>query len=197
MTEVVNLAAHVRDKGSRGTARHLRRQGRVPGVVYGGTEAPVSIDIDRDIFVRTLRKGGFMHKVVDLDVEGKNVRVLPRDVQFHPVTDRPLHVDFQRLTAGTMVRVEVPVVFLNMDVCLGLKRGGVLNIVRHEIEVLTPADAIPDQFVVDLKERMIGDAIHINDITIPEGVKPTITRNFTIATIVAPSAGEAAAGAAS
>lgn len=199
MSEVHSLGAQPRARAGKGAARQTRREGRVPGVIYGNKQEPVMISVDPTELTRELHKPGFFATLFDLELEGTKHRVLPRDVQFDPVTDRPIHVDFLRVAADTKVHVNVPVVFLNEAASPGLKRGGVLNIVRHEIELICAADRIPHELTVDLTGLDIGDSIHISAIKLPEDVTPAITdRDFTVATIVAPSAqkGEAEAAAA-
>lgn len=195
MSDMLTLAAQQRDRGGKGASRALRREGRVPAVIYGGKEAAHSIQIEEKALVKLLNTGFFLNSVVEIEVEGKKYRTLPRDVQFHPVNDRPLHVDFLRVTRDSLVVVNVPVSFQNEEASPGLKRGGVLNVVRHEVEVRCPADAIPDEIFVDVSGREVGDSIHISSVTLPEGVTPTIERDFTIATIAAPSALKSEEGA--
>jgi large subunit ribosomal protein L25 len=166
----------------------MRRAGRVPAVVYGAKQAPSMISVDPKDLMRALRAGSFLATVFDVDVDGKTERVLPRDVQFDPLTDKPLHVDFLRVSPTTTVTVDIPVAFRNEEASPGLKRGGLLNIVRHEIEAHCRADAIPHHIEVDLTGLDIGDSVHISMVSLPEGVRPTITdRDFTVATIAAPT----------
>lgn len=189
MSQALSLKAVARNRAGKGASRASRREGRVPAVVYGNKEEPTLISVVEKDLMKLLNKGHFMNSVVDVDVEGgATERTLPRDVQFHPVTDRPLHVDFLRLSADTTIAVEVPVRFVDETLSPGLKRGGVLNIVRHEIEFECQPDSIPDEIVISLKGRDINDSIHISSIELPAGVTPTIKdRDFTIATLVAPS----------
>ncbi|MDX2027981.1 MAG: 50S ribosomal protein L25/general stress protein Ctc [Alphaproteobacteria bacterium] len=201
MTQVTTLAAGMRDRAGKGTVRAYRRQGQIPAVIYGDKQPPVSVVIEDKALTRQIETPGFFTHLIDLDVAGKKHRVLPRDVQYDPVTDRPLHVDFLRVSASTKVRVGVPVVFLNSDKSPGIKRGGTLNVVHHEIEVSCSPDKIPNKFEVSLEGLQINDALHLSAITFPEGVKPTThEKDFTIATIAVPSAirseNEAAAAAA-
>lgn len=189
MSDVDVIAAESRSDLGRGASRAARRSGRVPGVVYGAGKNTVSVSVDRHALNRELHRGGFYTRLYSLKLDGGTEQVLPRDVQVHPVTDVPLHVDFLRLAADTTIRLEIPVHFENDEEAPGIKRGGVLNVVRHEIEVECRADAIPESFTADLTGLDIGDAIRISDITLPEGVEPVITdRDFTIATIAASSA---------
>jgi large subunit ribosomal protein L25 len=189
MSEQLMLSAETRERAGKGASRALRREGRVPAVVYGGNEEPLAIHVEEKLLMRQLMTGHFMNSVVEISVGGKAVRTLPKDVAFHPVTDRPIHVDFLRLSANATVHVEVPVQFINEDKSPGLKRGGVLNIVRHELELVCEADKIPDDIIIDVTGFDVGASIHISHVTLPAGAKSAITdRDFTIATIVAPSA---------
>jgi large subunit ribosomal protein L25 len=196
MSEIENLSAEPRAGAGKGAARSVRRQGRVPGVVYGGKQPATLISLDYSRLIREINRGGFMHRVFDLAVDGQTIRVVPRDLQLDPVKDTPLHIDFLRIVAGASIEVELPVVFVNENASPGLKRGGVLNIVRHDISVRAPADAIPDAITVDLAGLDINDSIHISSVALPEGVTPAITdRDFTIATIAAPTVQTGEAGA--
>lgn len=187
MSDVLTLAAEARDRAGKGASRAVRREGRVPAVIYGNREAALSIHVEEKLLTKMLHTGHFMNSVVEITVDGKTHRTLPRDVQFHPVSDRPIHVDFLRVSADSLITVNVPVRFENEAASPGLKRGGVLNVVRHEIEMKCPANAIPDDIVVDVTGFDVGDSIHISSVKLPEGVKPVIDRDFTIATIAAPS----------
>ncbi len=201
MSETLKLAAELREKAGKGASRAVRRTGRVPAVIYGAGQTATPIHVEEKILVRQLSTGHFMNSVVEIEVDGQTIRTLPRDVQFHVVTDRPIHVDFLRLAGNAVITVAVPVHFIDEDKSPGMKRGGTLNVVRHEIQVDCRPDAIPDQIDVSLAGRDIGDSIHISAVTLPDGVEPHIhDRDFTIATVVAPSAlksetGEAAAEA--
>ena len=188
MSETLNLSAETRDRAGKGASRVLRREGRTPAVIYGGNEEPVAIHLEEKALNKALGTGHFFNSIVEITVGGKTVRTLPKDVAFHPVTDRPLHADFLRVSKNAEVHVNVPVVFANEEKSPGLKKGGVLNIVRHELEMVCAAGSIPDDIVVDVSGYEVGDSIHISAVTLPNGVKPAITdRDFTIATIVAPS----------
>ncbi len=189
MSDALTLPAEARERAGKGASRALRREGRVPAVVYGGKEDPLTIHVEAKELVRQLGSGHFMNSIVMIDVDGKSVRTLPKDVAFHPVTDRPLHADFLRLAKDAKVEVAVPVLFANEDDSPGLKKGGVLNVVRHELELICIADKIPTEIVIDVTGTEVGDSIHISSVTLPEGSESAITdRDFTIATIVAPSA---------
>ena len=189
MSDADVLAAQSRTEMGRGASRATRRSGRVPGVIYGAGKDTVTVSVDRRELDRELGRGGFYTRLYSLNVDDKSEQVLPREVQLHPVTDVPLHVDFLRLSGDATIRLQIPVYFENEEESPGVKRGGVVNIVRHEIEVNCRADAIPEGFTADLTGLDIGDAIRISDIVLPEGVEPVITdRDFTIATIAASSA---------
>jgi large subunit ribosomal protein L25 len=197
MAESIELKGWARGRSGKGGARATRREGRIPGVLYGDKKEPETIAVDYRAISLQLHTGHFQSTIFTLDVDGKKTRVIPRGVQLDPIRDFPIHVDFMRVGKDALVNVDVPVRFLNEAASPGLKRGGVLNIVRHEIAVRCPADAIPDHFEVDLTGLEIGDSVHISAITLPKGVRPTITeRNFTVATIVGRTAEEPAPGAA-
>jgi large subunit ribosomal protein L25 len=188
MSEQLTLSAETRERAGKGASRVLRREGRVPAVVYGNNEAPLSIHVEEKVLMKALHTGHFMNSVVMIDAGGKPVRTLPKDVQFHPVTDRPLHVDFLRISEHATVTVAVPIRFINDELSKGIKRGGVLNAVRHELDLVCDAAEIPEDVIVDLAGTDIGDSIHISQVTLPKGTTSAITdRDFTIATIVAPS----------
>ncbi len=188
MSETLTLPAEARERAGKGASRSLRREGRTPAVIYGGKEEPTMIHVEQKELVRQLGTGHFMNSIVIIEIGGKTVRTLPKDVAFHPVTDRPTHVDFLRLSGDSKVEVSVPVVFVNEDASPGLKKGGVLNVVRHELELLCPNADIPEEIQVDVTGKDIGDSIHISDVTLPKGVTSVITdRDFTIATVIAPS----------
>ena len=189
MSEALTLPAELRERAGKGASRELRRQGRVPAVIYGGKEEPTAIHIEERALLRQLGTGHFMNSIVMVEVNGKAVRTIPKDVAVHPVTDRPLHADFLRLAKDAKIQVAVPVTFTNEDDSPGLKKGGVLNVVRHDLELVCESDKIPDEIVLDVTGLDIGDSIHISHVTLPEGSVSAITdRDFTIATIVAPSA---------
>lgn len=197
MSEAMKLAGQVRERAGKGASRAVRLTGRVPAVIYGNKTAPVKIHIPEKELTRHLHTGHFMNSVVEVEVDGVVERTLPRDVQFHPVSDRPIHVDFLRLAADAVIDVAVPVHFSDEDKSPGMKRGGTLNIVRHEIELSCPSTAIPDQIEISLAGLDIGDSIHISAVKLPQGVTPVITdRDFTIVTMVAPSALQSADAAA-
>jgi large subunit ribosomal protein L25 len=182
------LAALIRERAGKGAARATRREGRVPAVVYGNKTEPLLISIDPLQLNQEMRKSGFFGHVFDIELGTEKFAVLPRDIQFHPLTDRPIHADFLRFSAETRVHVEVPVLFQNEAASPGLKRGGVLNTVRRTIELVCSPESIPENIVVDLTGLDIGSSIHISHVKLPEGVESAISdRDFTIATIAAPS----------
>ena len=189
MSEQLTLAAETRGQVGKGASRSLRREGRVPAVIYGDKKEPVSIHLEEKALMRALMTGHFMNSTVILDVAGTPALTLPKDVAFDPVTDRPVHVDFLRIGEHSTVTVQVPVRFINEDASPGIKRGGVLNIVRHDLELICDASEIPEQMDISLDGLDIGDSIHISSIKLPKGSKSAIDdRDFTIATVVAPSA---------
>jgi large subunit ribosomal protein L25 len=200
--QIIELAATARPRSGKGAARQARRDGRVPGVIYGDNQANETITLEFNELFKQFMKGQFTSTLISVNIDGRKVSVLPRDVQLDPVKDVPVHVDFQRVSKDSRIRVSVPVHFINEGLSPGLKRGGVLNIVRHEIEVTCPATAIPKFFEVNLEGLEIGRSVHISAVKLPEGVRPTIiNRDFTICTVagakkeeeVAPAPGVAAA----
>ena len=188
MADVSSLAAEAREEAGKGAARALRRGGRVPAVIYGDKKDTLSVSLDATELQHELANSGFYLRLYDVKVNGSTERVLPREVQRHPVSGKPLHVDFLRIAAGATITVNVGVEFINEEESPGLKRGGVLNVVRYEIELVCPADAIPESIVIDLTGLDIGDGVHISDVTLPADCAPTISdRDFTIATVAAPT----------
>ena len=189
MSEQLMLPAEARDRAGKGASRALRRDGRVPAVVYGEKTEPLSIHVEEKLLSKMLHTGHFMNSVVMIDFQGKPHRTLPKAVDFHPVSSRPIHVDFLRIGEHTKVHVNVPVRFDNDEESPGLKRGGVLNVVQHELDIVCDAANIPGEIHIDLTGLEIGDSIHISQVKLPEGVTPANTdEDFTVATIVAPSA---------
>jgi large subunit ribosomal protein L25 len=188
MADIVSLAAEPRERAGKGAARATRRAGRIPAVIYGNKETPIMISIHPIDLMHQIRGGGFFSSVYEIEAEGNKHRVLPRDIQLHPVTDQPLHVDFMRFSKSTRLVVEVSVVFLGEEDCPGLRQGGVLNIVRHAIEMRASPDQIPESIEIDLSSYNIGDSVHISSVRLPDDVELTITdRDFTVATIAAPT----------
>ena len=199
MPEITTLNAEPRAQAGKGAARAMRKAGRVPGIIYGDNKEPVMISLEPRELSRVLAKRGFLATVVELRVDDAVHRALPREVQLHPATDQPLHVDFMRVGVDTQVTVTVPVAFINHEMSVGLRRGGMLNIVRHGVALVCQVDNIPEQLVTDLNGLDIGDSVHISAVTLPPGSRLAITdRDFTIASIAASSAvrEEAAAAAA-
>ena len=189
MSEALTLPAELRERAGKGASRELRRSGRVPAVVYGGNEEPLTIHVEEKELRRQLGTGHFFNSIVEVEVGGKKVRTLPKDVAFHPVTDRPLHADFLRVAKDAKVHVNVPVVFINEEKSPGLKKGGVLNIVHHSLDLVCEADKIPDEITIDVTGLDVGDSIHIDSIKLPAGsADGSHEKDLTIATIVAPSA---------
>lgn len=203
MAQTSEIKASVRNGAGQGAARAVRRELRVPAVLYGGGKDPQNLSVDAKDITLTIGKGKFLSTVFTLDIDGKAEQAIPRDVQLDPVKDRVIHIDFQRVAKGSKIRVAVPVRFINDLASPGLKRGGVLNIVRHSVEVMAPAESIPEVFEFDLTGLEIGRSIHISSTNMPEGVRPVINnRDFTVATIAghlveeeAPGPGAAAAAA--
>lgn len=189
MSDQLTLAAETRDRVGKGASRSLRREGRVPAVIYGNNEDPTPVHVEEKALIKLLMTGHFMNSVIMVDIGGKPSRTLPKDVTFDVVTDRPVHVDFLRISEHAKVHVNVPVHFADEEKAPGIKRGGVLNIVRHELELVVDAAQIPDEIHISLAGLEVGDSIHISNVTLPKGAESAIDdRDFTIATIVAPSA---------
>ena len=187
--EIPDLVAEPRAGTGKGAARQARREGKVPGIVYGDHKDPVSIQFDFNKLLTKLRAGRFMSTLWNLKVDGQqDVRVICRSVQKDVVKDLPIHIDFMRLRSNSKVNLYIPVEFVNHETCPGLKKGGTLVTVRGEVELIVTAGDIPDHLTVDLEGLEVGDTIHINDVKLPKGVKATIDRNFVIANLAAPSA---------
>lgn len=188
MQKVTTIAAEARDRAGKGAARAVRRTGLVPAVIYGGKEKPELIALQQAAILKELHTGNFTSTIYDIDVGGRKVRVLPRDVQLDPIHDRPVHADFLRIVESSRLRLMIPVHFIDHGASPGLKKGGVLNIVRHEIEFFCRADSIPQSITISLADIEIGDSIHISAVKLPEGVKPVISdRDFTVATLAPPT----------
>ena len=189
MSEQLTLPAEQRERAGKGASRELRRNGRVPAVIYGDKKEALSVHVEEKLLTKMLSTGHFMNSVIMVDAGGKPHRTLPKDVQFHPVSSRPIHVDFLRIGEHSQVHVNVPVHFIDEELSPGIKRGGVLNLVRHDLELICDAAEIPEQIEISLTGLDVGDSIHISNVTLPKGSKSAIDdRDFTIATIVAPSA---------
>ena len=186
--EIPNLTAIARTGTGKGAARQARRDGMVPGVIYGGGQDPLAIQMPFNELLKRLKQGRFLSTLFNMQVEGEeDVRVICRDVQRDVVKDLPTHVDFMRLRRTSKINLFIPVEFINEEAAPGIKRGGVLTVVRPEVELVVTAGDIPEKITVDLTGMAIGDIVHINDVTLPEGTKATIDRNFVIANISAPS----------
>ena len=190
MSDITTISAEQRERVGKGSARAARRAGLVPAVIYGDKKEPLGINMSSREITKIVHQPGIFGRLLDIEVGGKKSTVLTRDIQFHPVSDNILHMDFLRVSGSAMVAVGVPVEFINEDLCPALKIGGVLNVVRHEIELNCPATAIPEKIIIDLDDLKIGDSIHISAIELPEGVEPTIIdRDFTVATLQSPGGG--------
>jgi len=188
MANSYELKAQVRERAGKGAARAARREGLVPAVIYGDKKPAVSITLPVKESTMALHKGGFLSHIGTIDLDGEKVTVIAKDYQLHPVKDTLMHVDFLRVAADAQLTVDIPVKFLNEETSPGLKRGGVLNVVRHTVEMVVPANAIPEALEVDLAEAGLGSSQHISAVKLPEGCTPTITdRDFTISTIAAPA----------
>jgi len=187
--DTYELTAEARERVGKGSAREVRRNGKIPAVIYGDKKPPLAIALSYKEIYYKIHGGGFMTTIATIDVGGDKIQVLPKDYQLDPVRDFPMHVDFLRVGKNTIVTVFVPVRFINEEKSPGIKRGGVLNVVRHEVEFYCPATAIPDSITLDLDGKDIGDSLHISAVKLPEGVTPVIAdRDFTIATVAGSSA---------
>jgi large subunit ribosomal protein L25 len=188
MVQTIRIEASSRERAGKGAARATRRDGRVPAVIYGAKQDATLIALAPRDVVKELQKGGWQSHLYEVAVQGGGTeRTLMRDVQFHPVTDRPLHVDFQRLAPGQLIRVRVPVQFANEGTCPGLKAGGVLNVVRREVEVMADPDNVPEGFEIDLAEANLGDSLRWSAVKDTFGTKAALDRDFVVATIAAPT----------
>ena len=188
MADTTIINGNLRNSTGKGSARAARRAGRIPGIIFGDKKETISIDIEEREYKKIMNQSGIFSRLLDLSVDGKSNLVLTRDIQFHPVSENPLHVDFLRIGKGSNVNVSVPVSFINEELSPGLKTGGVLNTVRFELELMCPADSIPEKIEINLEGLVVGDSIKISSVNLPDGVSSTITdRDFTIATIAAPT----------
>lgn len=189
MREIQELSVQPRPGTGKGPSYQTRQKGQIPAIIYGGSSDPETISLDAHTLTLAYEKGAFLTTLFKLNDGAKVTRVIPRELQLDPVTDRPVHVDFLRLEEGATIRLEIPLHFKGTEVSPGIKKGGVLNIVRHSLELICPADNIPNAVVIDVSKMDVRDSLHINDITLPEGVVPTVKfRDFTLASIVAPTA---------
>ena len=190
MSDDTIISAEQRERVGKGSARAVRRAGRIPAIIYGDKKEPISITLESREITKIVHQPGVYGRLLNIKVSGSKHTVLTRDIQFHPVTDNVLHMDFLRVSGSAKVAVAIAVEFINEDACPGIKVGGVLNVVRYEVELLCPATTIPEKITVDLQGLKIGDSVHISTIEMPDGVTPTITdRDFTIATIASPGGG--------
>ena len=190
MSDMTTISASERERVGKGSARAARRAGLVPAVIYGDKKDPVGITMEAREITKIVHQPGIFGRLLEIDVAGTKSTVLTRDIQFHPVSDVVMHLDFLRVSQSATVAVAIPVEFINEDKCPGIKIGGVLNVVRYEVELNCPATAIPEKITIDLDGVKIGDSIHISAIPLPEGVSPTITdRDFTVATLASPGGG--------
>lgn len=187
MGTAYELTAQVREKVGKGAARATRREGQIPAVIYGDKQPALAISLSYWEIDKKVHGGGFFTTLASIDVSGEKIRVIPRDYQIDPVSDRPMHVDFLRVTEGSRLTIDIPVHFINEEAAPGIKRGGVLNVVRHTVHVTCPVDAIPEELICDLTGLDINDSVHISAMSLPEGVRPTVERDFTVATIAAPA----------
>ena len=190
MSDMTTISASERERVGKGSARAARRAGLVPAVIYGNKKDPVGVNMEAREITKIVHQPGIFGRLLEIDVAGNKSTVLTRDIQFHPVTDVVMHMDFLRVSGTASVAVAVAVEFINEDKCPGIRVGGVLNVVRYEVELNCPANAIPEKITIDLEGVKIGDSIHISAIPLPDGVTPTITdRDFTVATLASPGGG--------
>ena len=183
-----NLKAIKRENTSSGSNNKLRSEGLIPAILYGGKEANKNISIEKKDIKNLIHSDTFLSKVLELDLDGKKEKVIPRDIEFNVVSEEPIHIDFMRILSGKKIVLEIPVKFINHPDSPGLKRGGVLNIVRRKVELKCPAENIPDEIIIDLAGTDIGTSIKISSVKLPENVIPTITdRDFVIATVASPT----------
>ena len=188
MADTTIINGNLRNTTGKGSARAARRAGRIPAIIFGDKKETISIDIEEKEYKKIMNQSGIFSRLLNLSVDGKSNLVLTRDIQFHPVSENPLHVDFLRIGKGSNINVAVPVSFINEELSPGLKTGGVLNTVRFELELMCPADSIPEKIEINLEGLVVGDSIKISSVNLPDGVSSTITdRDFTIATIAAPT----------
>jgi large subunit ribosomal protein L25 len=193
MAEII-LNVEIRDRAGTGGSRETRRQGKIPGVLYGGTQAPVNIAVKGNEFRKALYTGKLLGHLVTLQHGDDKQSVIAKAVQFHPVTDEPVHFDLYRVGEHQLIKIEVPVHFKNHDISVGLKKGGTLEVIRHVVELACPADKIPEELVIDLASHDIGDTIRISEVKLPEGVRPAQDRDFVIANLKASAASQSNEG---
>jgi large subunit ribosomal protein L25 len=193
MAEII-LNVEVREGAGTGAARAVRREGKIPGTLYGGGKAPVNVAVKVNEFRKSLYTGKLLGHLVTLQHGDEKQSVIAKAIQFHPVTDEPVHFDLFRVSEHQLIKIEVPVHFKNHETSVGMKKGGSLEIIRHTVELACPADSIPEELVIDLADHDIGDTIRISEVKLPEGVKPATDRDFVIATLKASSAAQSGAG---
>jgi large subunit ribosomal protein L25 len=193
MAEII-LKVEIRERAGTGGARETRRAGLVPGVLYGGDKNPVNVAVKSNEFRKALYTGKLLGHLVTLQHGEEKQSVIAKSIQFHPVTDEPIHFDLYRVSEHQLIKIEVPVHFKNHETSIGLKKGGSLEVIRHTVELACPADQIPEELVIDLASHDIGDTIRISEVKLPEGVKPAVERDFVIATLKASSAAQSDAG---
>ncbi|PXA87105.1 50S ribosomal protein L25 [Caulobacter sp. D4A] len=193
MAEII-LNVEIRDRAGTGGARETRRAGLVPGVLYGGDKDPVNVAVKVNEFRKALYTGKLLGHLVTLQHGEDKQSVIAKAVQFHPVTDEPVHFDLYRVSEHQLIKIEVPVHFKNHETSVGLKKGGSLEVIRHTVELACPADQIPEELVIDLADHDIGDTIRISEVKLPEGVKPAVDRDFVIATLKASASAQSGAG---
>jgi large subunit ribosomal protein L25 len=193
MAEII-LKVEIRERAGTGGARETRRAGLVPGVLYGGDKDPVNVAVKSNEFRKALYTGKLLGHLVTLQHGEEKQSVIAKSIQFHPVTDEPIHFDLYRVSEHQLIKIEVPVHFKNHETSIGLKKGGSLEVIRHTVELACPADQIPEELVIDLASHDIGDTIRISEVKLPEGVKPAVERDFVIATLKASSAAQSDAG---
>lgn len=193
MAEII-LNVEIRERTGTGGARAARREGKVPGVLYGGGKAPVSIAVKANEFRKSLYTGKLLGHLVTLQHGDDKQSVIAKAVQFHPVTDEPVHFDLYRVDEHQLIKIEVPVHFKNQDISVGLKKGGTLEVIRHSVELACPADQIPEELIIDLANHDIGDVIRISEVKLPAGVKPAMDRDFVIANVKASAAAQSDEG---
>ena len=190
MSDITVISANQRNRVGKGSARAARRAGMVPAVIYGNKKAALGIELEARVIRKIIHEPGIFSRLLKISVGGEEITVLTRDIQFHPVSDEALHFDFLRVSEKSTISVAIGVEFINEDKCPGLRIGGNLNVVRHEVELNCPANNIPEKITIDLEGVKVGDSIHISAIELPEGVTPTITdRDFTVATLQSPGGG--------
>ena len=188
MSKETNLDAEIRPGTGKSSVKKVISAGKIPSIIYGLGEDPINISLDKILVQKEINAGGFLTRIFSLNIDGKKNLAIPREVQFHPLSDQPIHVDFLRLAPDSKITLDIPTRFINEETSPGLKRGGVLNVNRRTVQLSCPANNIPEEIVFDLDGLEIGDTIRISSITLPDGVVPLITdRDFTVASVAAPT----------